>query len=83
VAGGKLLLAACFHAGFLLDLFFALKIEAICSSEMSVDFQRITRCYIPEDRTIYNYLCGNLNTYKLTFIRNLHVIHPTIYLYVK
>jgi hypothetical protein len=23
--------------------------EAICSSETSADFQRITRCYIPED----------------------------------
>jgi hypothetical protein len=26
-----------------------LKMEAICSSEMSVGFQRTTRCYIPED----------------------------------
>jgi hypothetical protein len=29
-----------------------LKMEAICSSETSVDFQRATRRYIPEDRTL-------------------------------
>jgi hypothetical protein len=29
-----------------------LKMEATCSSEKSVDFQRITRRYIPEDRTV-------------------------------
>jgi hypothetical protein len=28
-----------------------LKMEAICSSETSIDFQRTTRRYIPEDRT--------------------------------
>jgi hypothetical protein len=30
-----------------------LKMEATCSSETSVDFQRTTRRYIPEDRTLY------------------------------
>jgi hypothetical protein len=30
----------------------ALKMEATCSSETSVDFQRAKRCYIPEDRTL-------------------------------
>jgi hypothetical protein len=29
--------------------------KAIYSSETSVDFQRTTRCYIPEDRTLYTY----------------------------
>jgi hypothetical protein len=28
--------------------------EATCLSETSVDFQRITRRYIPEDRTLHN-----------------------------
>jgi hypothetical protein len=28
-----------------------LKMEGTCSSEMSVNFQRTTRCYIPEDKT--------------------------------
>jgi hypothetical protein len=30
-----------------------LKMEVICSSKTSVDFQRITRRYIPGDRTLY------------------------------
>jgi hypothetical protein len=30
-----------------------LKMEAICSSETSVDTQRITRRYIPEDDTLH------------------------------
>jgi hypothetical protein len=32
--------------------FLNLKMEAICSSETSVDFQRATRNYIPEDSTL-------------------------------
>jgi hypothetical protein len=32
--------------------FSALRMEAICSSETSVDFQRTTRHYIPEDSTL-------------------------------
>jgi hypothetical protein len=36
-----------------------LKMEAICSSETSVDFQRTRRRYTPEDSThlMYEYLC--------------------------
>jgi hypothetical protein len=42
----------CLHADFLLSLFFStLKMEAICFSETSVDSQRTTRSYIPEDYT--------------------------------
>jgi hypothetical protein len=37
--------------------------EAICSSEISVDFKRITRRYIPEDRTPHNHRCENLKSY--------------------
>jgi hypothetical protein len=40
----------------------ALKMEAKCSSETSVDFQQITRLYIPENRT-HNDRCDNLNSY--------------------
>jgi hypothetical protein len=40
-----------------------LKMEAICSSETSVDFQRITRRYIPEDSTFHNHRCENLKSY--------------------
>jgi hypothetical protein len=30
-----------------------LKMEAICCSKMSVDFQWTTQCYIPEDSTLH------------------------------
>jgi hypothetical protein len=29
-----------------------LKIEAICSSEMSIDFTHVTQCYKPQYRTL-------------------------------
>jgi hypothetical protein len=38
--------------------------EAICSSEISVDFQRTTRHYIPEERTLHNNHCENLKSYE-------------------
>jgi hypothetical protein len=41
-----------------------LKMEKICSSETSVDTQRITRCYIPEDVTLHNYRCENFKSYS-------------------
>jgi hypothetical protein len=37
-----------------------LKMEAICSSETSVEFQRITQRYIPEDSTLHHILCSVL-----------------------
>lgn len=37
--------------------------EAIYFSETSADFQRITRYYIPEDRTIQNNRCENIISY--------------------
>jgi hypothetical protein len=39
-----------------------LKIEATCSSETFVDFQQTTRRYIPEDKTLHNHRCENLNS---------------------
>jgi hypothetical protein len=33
-------------------IFWILKMKAICWSETSVDTQRTTRCYIPEDGTL-------------------------------
>jgi hypothetical protein len=40
-----------------------LKIQATCYSETSVDFQRTTRRYIPNDRTLLNHFCENLKSY--------------------
>jgi hypothetical protein len=39
-----------------------LRMEAICSAENSVDFQRATWHYIPEDRTLRNHRCENLES---------------------
>jgi hypothetical protein len=50
------LLATCSLAGFLLNLFlWTLKMEAICSSETSLDTQLTTRRYIPEDCTLHEW----------------------------
>jgi hypothetical protein len=37
--------------------------EAIYSSETSVNIQRTTRRYIPEDSTFNNHRCENLKSY--------------------
>jgi hypothetical protein len=39
--------------------------EAICSSETSVETQQTTRRYIPEDGTLHNHRCDNLKSYML------------------
>jgi hypothetical protein len=41
---------------------------AIFSSETSVDIQRTTRRYIPEDGTLHNHRCENLKSYERTEI---------------
>jgi hypothetical protein len=47
--------------------------EATCSSEMFVDFQRTTRRYVPEDSTLENYLLFEEGcVIKLFIIRSLH-----------
>jgi hypothetical protein len=48
--------------------------EAICSSETSVNFQRTTRRYIPEDSTLHNHRCENLKSYN---IEHAHSIEST------
>jgi hypothetical protein len=45
--------------------FSTMKMEAICSSETSVDFQRTTRRHTPEDSTLHYHRCENLKSYKL------------------
>jgi hypothetical protein len=42
-----------------------LKMEATCSSETSVDFQRTTQRYNPEDKTLHNHRCENLKSYAV------------------
>jgi hypothetical protein len=61
---GQVMLATCFTLVSYLACFSTLKMEATCSSEASVVIQRTTRCYIPEDRALHNYLCERLKSYK-------------------
>jgi hypothetical protein len=41
-----------------------LKMDAICSSETSVDTKRTTRRYIPEVDNLHNHRCENLKSYR-------------------
>jgi hypothetical protein len=59
----RALLAACFMRVFCLTCSSTLNMEVTCSSEMSVDFQWVTWCYIPEDITLHNHHCENLKSY--------------------
>jgi hypothetical protein len=52
----------CFFLGELFSS--ALKMEAICSSETSVEIQWTTRRHIPEADILYNHRCENLKSYK-------------------
>jgi hypothetical protein len=74
VSQSTLLLATCFMGISCLAYSLALDAEAVCSSEMSVDFQRTTWCYIPGD---YNsqYSSNNTIVQKCTF----HLLY-TIYM---
>jgi hypothetical protein len=45
------------------------KMEATCSSETSVNLQRSTRRYIPEDRTLHNHRCDTLKSCKTVIVR--------------
>jgi hypothetical protein len=49
-----------------------LKMEAICSSETSADTQRTTRHHIPEDNTLHNHLCENLQSWNLSACFKYH-----------
>jgi hypothetical protein len=42
----------------------ALKMEATCSSEPSVDLKRTAWRYTPEDGTLHSYHCENLKFYS-------------------
>jgi hypothetical protein len=52
------LLLTCVYAGFLLGLFF----DPLDETETSVDFQRTTLCYIPQDN--HNRSYENIKSYN-------------------
>jgi hypothetical protein len=49
-----------------LDYCSTLKMEATCSSETSLNFQRATQCYTGEDTILYDHLCENLISYTVS-----------------
>jgi hypothetical protein len=55
------------------------KMDAICSSETSVDFQRTTRRYIPEDGTLHNHRCENLKSYREFFCMEVALLNTGLY----
>jgi hypothetical protein len=52
-----------FHAGSCLAYSSTMNMKATSSFETSVNFQRTTRHYIPEDRTLHNHRCENITSY--------------------
>jgi hypothetical protein len=61
--------------------------EAIYSSETSIEFQRTTLRYIPEASTLHNHRCDNLKSYtevvKLGGYGFMHVKAATLLLFSK
>jgi hypothetical protein len=57
--------------------------EAICSSETSVETQRTTRRHIPEDDNLQNHRCKNLKSYIVSFYGEAtqrHIRHSAFHL---
>jgi hypothetical protein len=52
-----------------LDYFSTLKMDEICSPEMSVDFHRTVLYYIPEDRSLHRNHCENLKSETLVHFK--------------
>jgi hypothetical protein len=48
---------------------------------MSLDLYQITLCYVPEDRTLHNYCCENLRSYKKTVQTEHQEILHVLYRY--
>jgi hypothetical protein len=69
LAAHKALFIACFMLVYCL----AQKMEAVCFSEMSVDF--LTQLHISEIRVLHNHCCQNLElkSFCLVLICNLNV----------
>jgi hypothetical protein len=61
------------------------KMEATFSSETSVDIQRTTRRYIPEDRILHNHRCKNFKSYiflldmKIYWVQEFHLVFSFLF----
>lgn len=81
-AGRKFWLSNCYAVCFLLVSCSAyssnLKMEVICSSRMSVDFQQTAWPWIQENCALHNHCCGNLKSYRKVFVTcESTEMHPT------
>jgi hypothetical protein len=65
------LLATCFTLVSSLAYSLTLKMEATCFSETSVDFQRTTRFYIPEDGTLHLLVCDKWKEDSKLYAHNI------------
>jgi hypothetical protein len=57
--------------------------EAIYSSETSVDHRRTARRYIPEDGIFHTHICENLKSYTVKFVCNTSTTHQNMMFVVK
>jgi hypothetical protein len=71
-------LAACFMLPSTLAYLSTLKMEETCPTETSVDFQRIIRCYLPEDRTLLNHSKKTSNPKLSYFVSWKSQLHETV-----
>jgi hypothetical protein len=57
----------------------SLKMEATCSSEMSVDFQWPAWHYISDDKTLHNHWCENVKSYTALEVLTEVTIQSTVF----
>jgi hypothetical protein len=74
-------LATCFVLVFFFSYFSILKMEAMCSHEVSVGFRRTTWCYISEDRTLILRLAVSLGMLDVVkcYVKILYVFLLTVF----
>jgi hypothetical protein len=62
------------HADCCMAYSFTLKMEAKCFSDIFVEFERTTRHYIPENKTLHTHRCEHFDSYN-QFLVQIFVPH--------
>jgi hypothetical protein len=76
--GGNSSLAAYFVLITCLAYPSILKVEPVCSSEMSVDPHQTTWCYIPEDRSLHNHHLKSLKSCNHYLFMCVHCVYFSV-----